>query len=366
MNRTRPEAYRSVAWCVSAVLFAFPGEAAYANINLEWRPVAQIVGPGSTVNLKLYAVSDSEENQELTMVEVIFTWEPTYLDLTGLDHAGAAPRLISGFLTTGECRDWLNESVPPQDGDGLYTWFGPLGGGVYATPAGTLLTTFKFHAEVGTMTATDVVMLASIGTDPECHSMVTSGDNPNALGELGSAEVLVGCVNDADCEPGAVCDEGAGVCRMDCTGQPDGTPCPDGFFCSGEETCQSDICTVGVEPCDQLHCQEGDDVCLECLNDGECAANETCEMGSHTCMVDCNGNDVPDAWEVSADFDGDGTVDLDDYHRFSECLTEPCGGPFCDPPLYADVCCVIADSDLSGAVDLRDFAAFTLIFTSPP
>ena len=60
-----------------------------------------------------------------------------------------------------------------------------------------------------------------------------------------------------------------GVCNEDadqCEAQPvaDGTPCPDEFFCNGEETCQAGQCTEGEDPCAEqgLGCDETTDQCV--------------------------------------------------------------------------------------------------------
>ena len=65
----------------------------------------------------------------------------------------------------------------------------------------------------------------------------------------------------------------------------------DGLFCTGEDVCDSDTgeCVSSGEPCedDGLLCDEGNDACVECLVDADCAEGETCVEG--TCVADAGG-----------------------------------------------------------------------------
>jgi hypothetical protein len=53
-----------------------------------------------------------------------------------------------------------------------------------------------------------------------------------------------------------------------------GTPCPDGLFCNGNESCQGGICQAGTNPCPAL-CDEGTD---------QCAAT-ACQPAPQTCWA---------------------------------------------------------------------------------
>jgi len=92
------------------------------------------------------------------------------------------------------------------------------------------------------------------------------------------------CETSAECEDGNMCTDD--VCLL-VQGQTigrclrhmmlDGTPCPDDFFCNGEETCLSGECTDGPDPCiDQDHCDEERMVCLACISDDECDDGDPC------------------------------------------------------------------------------------------
>lgn len=167
------------------------------DINLEWRPVDQTVLVDDVVHLGLYAVSDSGEDQLLSAVDLLFSWDPSDLELQGLDPAGGAGLLFSGF-PGGDVYN-LNEAVPPQDGDGYYLAFAPFVSAVAATPSGTLLTTFLFRALAETP-STQVLILETAGA-PEGRTVVFDGSVPNTdvTGTLGSATVtIVSCLCPGD------------------------------------------------------------------------------------------------------------------------------------------------------------------------
>jgi hypothetical protein len=94
----------------------------------------------------------------------------------------------------------LNESSPPEDGDGLYRGLAPLGSAVEATPAGTLITTFQFTALQET--ASTAIGILESGGDPLGETVVFSGVIPNldVTGALSGADVTIGppCPGDID------------------------------------------------------------------------------------------------------------------------------------------------------------------------
>lgn len=169
---------------------------ALGDINLELRPADQSVTiAAGTVSVGLYAVSDSGGNQLLAAINAIIQWDPAKLDLVGVDATGAVPLLASGFPDDPFN---LNEANPPQDGDGLYVAFAPLGNPVAATPAGILITSFVFDI-VTTTPGTAVSILADGGT-PLTHTVVFDGTVPNldVTGTLSGAviEILPCCPPD--------------------------------------------------------------------------------------------------------------------------------------------------------------------------
>jgi len=77
----------------------------------------QCVPIGEPVSIALHAVA-AADTQLFRALDMVFTWEPEFLGLVGLDNTGAVPLLSSGFPLTGD--HGLNEGDPPWDGDGCY------------------------------------------------------------------------------------------------------------------------------------------------------------------------------------------------------------------------------------------------------
>ncbi|MHC4306128.1 MAG: hypothetical protein ACYSW2_16855 [Planctomycetota bacterium] len=139
------------------------GAPATANINVELRPTSPIItiGLDDTVGIGLYLVSDDDTIQLSGGADIIISWEPEFLHLLGLDETDAVPLFFSDFPTGNP--SGLNESNPPQDGDGIYIAWSMLGSPIAVTPEGTLLTTFVFNLDVtGTLTG------ASVEIEPCC------------------------------------------------------------------------------------------------------------------------------------------------------------------------------------------------------
>ncbi len=67
------------------------------------------------------------------------------------------------------------------------------------------------------------------------------------------------------------------------------TPCDDGLFCNGAETCASGTCVPGSAPCTGgQSCNEQNNQCVSpplCDSDGLCEAGESCR----NCLSDCPG-----------------------------------------------------------------------------
>jgi hypothetical protein len=182
-----------LAW---AALYPLP---AGAEINLEFRPISVDAVAGDVVELALYAVSDDETDQPFAALDLAFTWDPAHLGLLGKDDTGSAPKLFSGFPVDDPFG--LNEEVPPQDGDGLYSAFALLGMPIDATPEGTLVTTLQFRALL--RTPGTVVEMIRIDEDPRHPTVVWDGRLPNnpVTGDIGQAVVrITGCIRNPEWE----------------------------------------------------------------------------------------------------------------------------------------------------------------------
>lgn len=140
------------------------------------------------VNIGLYLVSDSAVTQYSIAADIVFGWDNTRLQFLGINNTGGAP-VTTSVLPVGSN---LNEVVPPQDGDGFYQMLGQFGNPVAATPAGTLLTTFRFKALSTACTGAHFTVLVSAG-NPERVTKVLDGFVPNfnVTGTLGSALVYI-------------------------------------------------------------------------------------------------------------------------------------------------------------------------------
>lgn len=160
-------------------------------INLEFRPSFQSVNVGSVVSIGIYA-SSTFATRTLSSYDLIFSWDPTFLQLTGLDNTGAVPMAANAFYNAA-ATGGINESIPPADGTGMVTGFAipmPINAPV-ATTSGILLTTLKFNA-LALTPSTPLTILSSAGT-PTKFSMVVDGEVPNldVTGSFSNAAVQI-------------------------------------------------------------------------------------------------------------------------------------------------------------------------------
>ncbi len=184
---------RAILGAAMVVAIAWP---AMGDINVDLRPELQAVQPGAEVRVGLYVVSDSDANQLMSAADIILGWDPVQVRLLGNDNTGAVPLLVSGFPSVDPYN--LSETVPPQDGDGLYLAYAFGGQPVVATPAGTLLTTFRFQA-LGMTFGTEIRILPSAGT-PVGHTIVYDGAIPglDVSGSLGASTVVIRTCRNGD------------------------------------------------------------------------------------------------------------------------------------------------------------------------
>ncbi len=169
-----------------ATLFCWSvGNASGGTINLEWRPAAQSVLVGETINIGLYAVSDDGVDDEISVMDVVLEWDQSLMSLQGLDNNGPYGWLSSSFPATA-----IGGLNPDHtDGDATYTARSQfLPPSAFATPDGLLVTTVQFLA----LAETPGTML----TIPESKGLAETaviGDIPgfDVHGTLGSALVTI-------------------------------------------------------------------------------------------------------------------------------------------------------------------------------
>ncbi len=123
-------------------LVGFSGED-LTDINLEFRPKEQQVLVGQSVSIRYYAVSDDEDNQPISSISAILSWDPEYLELVGrIDNGPYVWVGGASFFPSGG--DGLNDTW--LDGDAFWmAWMVPAQP-AQATPDGLLVTTFRFVA----------------------------------------------------------------------------------------------------------------------------------------------------------------------------------------------------------------------------
>lgn len=175
-----------------AVPSSSPARESEPTISLELRAEARRVKVGDTFNITLYAMSDDHKDQSLGALDILIKWNPKEVRLLGVDNEGAPDWELSEFMFD----PWrINEEIPPQDGDGLYTGWSKVNVPVIATPDGALMTTFQFEALSRSRPA-EIRFLARIRRPPMPVIRTKVYDwwvpNKNVTGTLGPpAEIMI-------------------------------------------------------------------------------------------------------------------------------------------------------------------------------
>lgn len=164
-------------------------------------------------------------------------------------------------------------------------------------------------------------------TNDSCHPISGCQNTPSLAGTPCGSPADTSCSNPDTCD-------GFGVCAAN--HEPDGTPCPDGVFCNGAESCQGGVCAPGtpVPAC--------------CTLDSECSNGDVCD-GLESCVgnacvagtpLNCDDSNVcTDDFcdEVTGCFHTPNTASCDDGEVCTTgdtCSATMCmGGP---PPSCAD------------------------------
>lgn len=99
-----------------------------------------------------------------------------------------------------------------------------------------------------------------VTVDPASGVVSSVGETQDDLEGIAFGAVC----GDGVVSPGEECDHGNaahdGCCSATCTVALDGTPCSDGLFCNGAETCSGGACAAGTPPC-PAGCDENADAC---------------------------------------------------------------------------------------------------------
>jgi len=288
-------------WLVLVLLATacFPGEI-WGNVDLVLVATNDCVQVGDVVEIELYAVSDSTDDQPFSTVEAIIRWDPTVLELLLPAPASCSgtPFFICGFLPNP---DSLNEgggspNLPDNDGDALHTSLSspnPAARPEATPPPGLLVTTFRFTA------------LA-----PSADSMVFL--DPSVPGGISQTRVLE--VNNVDVT-GSIDGGVAGITVASAATDSDNDGVPD-------------VCDV---------CPGGDDN----LDDDMDSIPNSCDP----CPL------VATPGIIQGDTNSDQTVDIDDISGFLQALLEQ----------TADMTILDAsDMNCDGSVDGADIQVFVL------
>lgn len=171
--------------CAVSALSAVLINSSAAAVNLEWRPVQQVVAPGDTLSIGLYALASSQENEIISALDVIVGWDTTYLG----DMRLGDPQecwLTDGFFV--ESGGGINSNT--QDGLVMYTGWANFGAPVTVSPEGLLCVEFMFTANAP-VDRTVVEILPASGTVAKTAVFHGSIPNYDIKGTLGSAQVSV-------------------------------------------------------------------------------------------------------------------------------------------------------------------------------
>ena len=175
---------RSHNWVSSILAVMLLVAPASALVDLELRPVQNVVDLGDVAKIELYAVSD-DEDQTTAAADVVLMWPNDSVDFIGNDDTGAVELLSSGFPMPDPFG--LNDDM--ADGTGLYVAFAPLGDPVDPTPEGTLLTTIEFEATAAGIAEFSILPSHESGAE----TVVFDGEVPNldVTGDLLSASIEI-------------------------------------------------------------------------------------------------------------------------------------------------------------------------------
>ncbi len=174
------------------------GAAAYAEVDLEWRPEGSDFRVGQKVRVGFYAVADNGGgNEKFSQIQAIVVWDAHYLKLLRVHNNGPYRWLFSGF-PDDSALDGLNNTF--DDGNAYYQAWRGFGPPPEATPNGLLVTTMEFEALAATQ-RTEITLVPDSGEFS--RTVVFDDEIPgyDIAGDLGSVSVRISsgqCRGDLD------------------------------------------------------------------------------------------------------------------------------------------------------------------------
>jgi hypothetical protein len=166
----------------------FAASASQGAIDLSLHPLSLQYNVGDQVAISIIAAATSGEPEGLLSFQMIFSWDTSRLQLTGISGVGGASFTASGFFHDAY---GINELAVPTDGNAMFVGLGPLGSSIIAQPGGTLMSTLLFTALAPTP-GTPLTILPSAGS-PVGTTVVygDAGPNVNVTGSLTGASVRI-------------------------------------------------------------------------------------------------------------------------------------------------------------------------------
>lgn len=179
---------------LAAALVCAGGVHSSAAVNLELRPLSQSGNIGDTLGFDLYAVASTGADEQVSAMDIIFTWDSSLIGPeVGTDGLGAPEAVwdYDGLLyqASGINGRDINTGDILNDGAYMYTAAAPLGSPVTVTSAGLKVVELRFTALAATP-GTPINMVASFGQD---QTKVFDGMNANTdiKGTLAGATMTV-------------------------------------------------------------------------------------------------------------------------------------------------------------------------------
>jgi len=176
----------TVGFCALAV-HAVAASTASAAVDLEWRPQPLSVSVAQVFDLGVYAVSETGDDQGVSGVDLVLTWDPTKLVLIRDNRDGDYHWMFSGLQNDAQA-DGLNDSL--ADGDAFYQALASFSNPAIASGAGLKITSFRFEA-IGKTDLTSVEIATGLGNYSRTHVYMAGAVNVDIKGNLGAADLEV-------------------------------------------------------------------------------------------------------------------------------------------------------------------------------